>query len=223
MNRIRTMKPILRYSRETLQEFEELNAENSVEKPKETEPALGNFQIPAASANSFASPEAANERPDLANLPMPLALTDAQLEARLDEELNRNTKSELSLMLIHCAVSSRTDPAAVALAVTIKDYIGSKDLVFELYKGAFAVVLPSVDLGGALKMSEDLADVLSATLCLYKDIEGEAPVFIGISARADRKVDAYKIYREASTAVHKAYAGGPFKDSCLPSQSRMIR
>ena len=138
---------------------------------------------------------------------MSLSLSDSQLEARLNEELGRNIRTDISLMLIHCAVSSRSDPAAVALAVTIKDYIGSKDLIFELYKGAFAVVLPSVDLGGALKMSEDLADVLSATLSLYRDIEGDAPVYIGISARSDRRVDAYKIYREASTAVHKAYSG----------------
>ncbi len=183
-------------SRETLQEFEELRAEDRTEKLQPVE---------TASARTSASP---SERLDIANLPMPLSLGDPQLEARLSEELGRGAKAEVSLMLIHCGVSSRSDPAAVALAVTIKDYVGSKELVFELYKGAFAIVLPSVDLGGTLKMSEDLADVLSATLSLYKDIEGEAPVFIGISARSGRQIDAYKIYREASTAVHKAYSGG---------------
>lgn len=187
-------------SRETLQEFEELNAE-ALGEQREV-PA----EIPSTpKVDPVATP---NARPDIANFPMPLALTDQQLDARLGEELNRNTKTDVSLMLIHCSVSSRTDPAAVALAVTIKDYVGSKDLFFELYKGAFAIVLPSVDLGGALKMSEDLADVLSATMSLYRDIEGEAPVFIGISARGNRQIDAYKIYREASTAVHKAYSGG---------------
>ena len=194
-------------SRETLQEFEELNAENSGEKIAATESAGANGRISEPKAISSAGSATSSERADIASLPMPLSLTDPQLESRLSEEMNRNGKVDVSLMLIHCTVSSRTDPAAVALAVTIKDYIGSKELIFELYKGAFAVVLPSVDLGGALKMSEDLADVLAATLSLYKDIEGEAPVFIGISSRADRNVDAYKIYREASTAVHKAYSG----------------
>lgn len=185
-------------SKEALQEFEELSAE-AAEEQAETK------DVPEAAKPQRAQNQ---ERPDIANLPMPLSLSDSMLEERLSEELSRNEKTEVSLMLIHCAVNSSTDPAALALAVTIKDYIGSKDLIFELYKGAFAVVLPSVDLGGTLKMSEDLADVLAATLSLYKDIEGEAPVFIGISARAERKVDAYKIYREASTAVHKAYSGG---------------
>ena len=190
-------------SMETLEEFEELNAEG--EDRQESLVERNREEAPAAAETSKAQPS--QERQDLATLPMPLSLSDSQLEARLNEELGRNIRTDISLMLIHCAVSSRSDPAAVALAVTIKDYIGSKDLIFELYKGAFAVVLPSVDLGGALKMSEDLADVLSATLSLYRDIEGEAPVYIGISARSDRKVDAYKIYREASTAVHKAYSG----------------
>lgn len=194
-------------SRETLQEFEELNAENSGEKTGAPESPAEERRVSAPKASSIATSATSGERADIANLPMPLSLADPQLESRLSEEMNRNGKGDVSLMLIHCTVSSRTDPAAVALAVTIKDYIGSKELIFELYKGAFAVVLPSVDLGGALKMSEDLADVLAATLSLYKDIEGEAPVFIGISSRADRNVDAYKIYREASTAVHKAYSG----------------
>ncbi|MCE1196233.1 hypothetical protein LWX53_07020 [bacterium] len=197
-------------SMETLEEFEELNADGE-ERPeaegaqaRESAPA----DLPRAQAAPAREPAAQpQERQDLATFPMPLSLSDSQVEARLNEELGRNIRTDVSLMLIHCGVSSRSDPAAVALAVTIKDYIGSKDLIFELYKGAFAVVLPSVDLGGALKMSEDLADVLSATLSLYRDIEGEAPVYIGISARSDRKVDAYKIYREASTAVHKAYSG----------------
>lgn len=197
-------------SRETLQEFEELNAEAFSDKIPTIDDFLPPTTAPAAipTLSHIPSQGFAQERLDIANLPMPLSLSDPQLEAKLSEELERNTKTEVSLMLIHCTVSSRSDPAAVALSVTIKDYIGSKDLVFEIYKGAFAVVLPSVDLGGALKMSEDLADVLSATLSLYKDIDGEAPVFIGISARSDRKLDAYKIYREASTAVHKAYSGG---------------
>jgi hypothetical protein len=149
----------------------------------------------------------APEKADLRQLPMPLSLQDSALERKLSEELLRNV-SDIALMLIHCSIGSPGDPIAIAMSVTIKDYIGSKDLVFELYRGAYAIVLPSVDLGGALKMSEDLADVLATTFSLYKDVEESAPIFIGISARSNRKIDSYKIYREASTAVHKAFSGG---------------
>jgi hypothetical protein len=147
---------------------------------------------------------------DVSSFPMPLSLQSPNLESKLSEELSRPL-SDIALMLIHCSLASPGDPAAVAMAVTIKDYIGSKDLVFELYKGGFAVALPSVDLGGALKMSEDLADVLATTLGLYKELEDSAPIYIGISAAAGRKVDSYKLFREASTAIHKAVSGGKSK------------
>jgi hypothetical protein len=181
---------------ELLKEFEELS---SADKAATEPPApMPSAPIPGASKR------------DLADLSLPLSLQNPNLEARLTEGLARQG-ADLALILIHCGLVSESDPAAAALAVTLRDYIGAADLIFELYKGAFAVVLPSVDLGAALKMSEDLADVLSTTYSLYRDLEGEAPVYLGISARSNRGVDAYKLYREASTAVHKAYSGGPSK------------
>jgi hypothetical protein len=181
---------------ELLKEFEELSSGG---KAPSTPPAP--LQTPQPSESG---------RRDLADLSLPLSLQNPGLEARLSEGLARQG-ADLALLLIHCGLASDSDPAAAALAVTLRDYIGAADLIFELYKGAFAVVLPSVDLGAALKMSEDLADVLSTTYSLYRDLEGEAPVYLGISARSNRSVDAFKLYREASTAVHKAYAGGPSK------------
>ncbi|MEW6549271.1 MAG: hypothetical protein AB1407_07420 [Spirochaetota bacterium] len=178
---------------------EEPPVETEGEKPERPEPSS---ETPRA--------EAPRERLDVSSFPMPLSLQSPALESKLTEELGRPL-SDLALMLIHCSLANPGDPAAVAMAVTIKDYIGSKDLVFELYKGGFAVVLPSVDLGGALKMSEDLADVLATTLGLYTDLEDGEPIFIGISAAAGRKVDSYKVFREASTAIHKAVSGGKSK------------
>lgn len=202
-------------AQETREDIESLEAEEELaeleefSRPQETEAeASAPMAEEKASSSQASPPQPASAGSTLASLPLPLSLIDPELEAKLREELERGPKAEVSLMLIHCSVNSATDPAALALAVTVRDYIGAKDLIFELYKGAFAVVLPSVDLGGSLKMSEDLADVLSATLGLYRDIEGDAPVYIGISAKSERKVDAFKLYREASTALHKAYEGG---------------
>lgn len=199
-------------SSETLQDFEEIRADEYA-KQKEvdtTQPETGYRPPvgPAEPASALRARGAAPEKHDVTALPMPLSLSDSMLEHKLGEEIIRGEDTETTLMLIHCEVNGPGDPAAVALAATIRDYFGAKDLIFEMYKGAFAIVLPSIDLGSALKMSEDLADVLSATISLYRDIEGEAPVFIGISSRSSRAVDAFKLYREASTAIHKAYAGG---------------
>jgi hypothetical protein len=185
-----------------VQPAKELNTVKEVKEVEAVQPA-----IVASEKKPETSHEPVLEKTDLLQLPLPLSLQDTALEKKLSEELVRNV-SDIALMLIHCSIGSPGDPIAIAMSVTIKDYIGSKDLVFELYRGAYAIVLPSVDLGGALKMSEDLADVLSTTFSLYKDVEASAPIFIGISARADRMIDSYKIYREASTAVHKAFSGG---------------
>lgn len=207
---------------ETLREFEELNAEEaasprasapveplsrpaSPDRPMSSDRPVTATRIASPSAESTPRTPAANR--DVADLAMPLSLSDTGLGTRLDESMERGMNGELSLMLIHCATTDPSDPVGAALAVTLREYIGSNDLVFELYKGAFAVVLPSVDLGGALKMSEDLADVLSATIDLYRDTEGDTSVFMGISSRAGRPLDSQKLYREASTALHKAYSG----------------
>ena len=72
-------------------------------------------------------------------------------------------------------------------------------------------------------MSEDLADVLSATLSLYRDIEGEAPVYIGISARSDRRVDAYKIYPRGFDGGPQGIFGKPFEDSGLQAEGGIGR
>jgi GGDEF domain-containing protein len=137
----------------------------------------------------------------------PLALVDAPLKARLTSELNRTELADIALMLIHCDLNSANDPAGPALSVTIKDYFGVKDLVFELGPCDFAVVLPGMDISGCLKMTEDLEDVLTATLGLYRDIEGEAPIFIGISSKSSRNVDAFRVYKEAGRALEIAYNG----------------
>ena len=181
---------------ELLKEFEELSSDDA--------------PVQQAQSPRLPAPVSENGKRDLTDLSLPLSLQHTGLEARLAEGIARSG-ADLALILIHCGLASDTDPAAAALAVTLRDYIGTADLVFELYKGGFAVVLPSVDLGSALKMSEDLADVLAATYSLYRDLDGEAPVYLGISARSSRVVDAFKLYREASTAVHKAYSGGPSK------------
>lgn len=155
-------------------------------------------------------PSTADEKRDIASLQMPLSISEPNLENLLDDELTHGMERDTSLMLIHCELSGPHDPAANALYATIRDYFVAKELMFELYKGGFAVVMPGMDLGSSLKMSEDLADVLAATMNLYKDMEGEPPVFIGISSAGGRAIDAQKLYREASTALHKAYSGSPW-------------
>lgn len=186
--------------------------EETLEEMETEEPAPMNHGEPHIKAYPQA-PEPESQEQDkrnISSLPMPLSISEPNLENLLDGELVHGMERDTSLMLIHCELSGPHDPAANALFATIRDYFVAKELMFELYKGGFAVVMPGMDLGSSLKMSEDLADVLAATMNLYKDLEGEPPVFIGISSTSGRAVDAQKLYREASTALHKAYSGSPW-------------
>ena len=190
--------------------LEELETEDS--KPmNHDEPEIRPYKENVAPIPTSAGKESQEqEKRDISALSMPLSISEPNLENLLDDELVHGMERETSLILIHCELSGPQDPAANALFATIRDYFVAKELMFELYKGGFAVVMPGMDLGSSLKMSEDLADVLAATMNLYKDLEGEPPVFIGISSTGGRAVDAQKLYREASTALHKAYSGSPW-------------
>ena len=178
-------------------------APSEAESPEEVSPPQAEV-----APQEVASPEIISPHQETVPLfDFPLALVDASLKARLASELNRTELADIALMLIHCDLNSANDPAGPALAVTIKDYFGVKDLVFELGSCDFAIVLPGMDVSGCLKMTEDLEDVLTATLGLYRDIEGEAPIFIGISSKASRNVDAFRVYKEAGRALEIAYTG----------------
>jgi hypothetical protein len=150
----------------------------------------------------FIEPPAAEElqQPDT----FPPSLMSQPLERMLESELQSKHSTELSLMLIECALSGREDPSAAALGVTIKEYVTAESLVFEIARGCYAVVLPGVDAGSCLKLAVDLDDMLTATASLYKDITGEPPFYFGISAVYGRTLTASRLYREAYAALEKA-------------------
>ncbi len=133
----------------------------------------------------------------------PSTLSLGELERSLDIELRRD--QETSLLLIHCLLSGESDPSALALGVTIRDYFASESLVFELGKGCYAAVLPGTDAGSALKVAVDLDDVLTTTASLYKDLSEEAPFYFGISARYNRMISPDRLYREAFAALEEAH------------------
>lgn len=196
---------------ETLEELETKDSELLNHDESEIESNKNIEKIPEILTSTEAEKKSQEqEKRDITTLPMPLSISEPNLENLLNDELLHGIERETSLMLIHCELSGPQDPSANALFATIRDYFVAKELMFELYKGGFAVVMPGMDLGSSLKMSEDLADVLAATMNLYKDLDGEPPVFIGISSTGARAVDAQKLYREASTALHKAYSGSPW-------------
>jgi len=128
------------------------------------------------------------------------------LEQSLAAELSRN--QDLALMLILCELSGDSDPSALALGVTIRDYFATDSLVFELGRGCYAALLPGSDAGSSLKLAVDLDDVLTTTASLYKDLAEEPPFYFGISGRYDRAIEPERLYKEAYAALKHAHESG---------------
>ena len=152
----------------------------------------------------FVSPPPPQQEKETAFHDFPPSLASPALERALESQLQTSEDEEFSLMLIHCVLTGESDPSALALGVTIREYFASETLVFELAKGCHAAILPGVDTGSCLKLAVDLDDVLTTTASLYKDLSAEPPFYFGISARYGRTVPPDRLYREAYAALQKA-------------------
>ncbi|MEN6499365.1 MAG: hypothetical protein ABFC65_02380, partial [Rectinema sp.] len=156
-------------------------------------------------AAEFVAPPQKAEEPAVSET-FPATLSMNTLRRTLETELQRNR--ETSLLLIQCMFTGASDPSALALGVTIRDYFASASLVFELAKGCYAAVLPGTDAGSSLKLAVDLDDVLTTTASLYKDLTEEPPFYFGISALYDRTISPERLYKEALAALNKAHESG---------------
>ncbi len=136
----------------------------------------------------------------------PSTIHSHALEQSLAAELSRN--QDVALMLILCELSGDSDPSALALGVTIRDYFATDSLVFELGMGCYAALLPGSDAGSSLKLAVDLDDVLTATASLYKDLAEEPPFYFGMSGRYDRAIEPERLYKEAYAALKHAHESG---------------
>ena len=183
--------------------------------PEKARPAESEYDLGQA---EFVAPPEKTEPPAEAGA-FPSSLSLDTLKRTLEGELQRN--QETTLLFIQCVFSGESDPSALAIGVTIRDYFASESLVFELAKGSYAAVLPGTDAGSGLKLAVDLDDVLTTTASLYKDIADEPPFFFGISALYDRPVSPERLYKEALAALQKAHESGSrilaFKPANLPA------
>jgi len=133
---------------------------------------------------------------------------EAYLRERLSSELRRSASFEqdLSLLITSLDGSSRGDEEFNLFATTVRDYFSFKDMAFLFGDGGAALILPNIDVDHALRMSEELLKKLGA---LFQDRSGCAPgVYMGLSSRAGRLVDADRIIGEAMAAMSKAKGGG---------------
>jgi GGDEF domain-containing protein len=134
---------------------------------------------------------------------------EAYLRERLSAELRRSASFEqdLSLLIISIDESARGDEEFNLFASTVRDYFSFKDLAFQFGKDGAALILPNMDVDHALRMCEKLQQKLELTL-KGMTVDGDNGVFMGLSSRAGRLVDADRIIGEAMAAIGKAKQDG---------------
>jgi GGDEF domain-containing protein len=128
------------------------------------------------------------------------------MKERLDAEISRSASFEQDLSLLVLCYDGLTsqDGEYREIAKAIKAFFSFRDLAFERGDDGFAIILPNIDSSHALRMAEEfnkklvfLAEGDFAELELL-------PIYMGISSRAGRLVDANRLMGEASTALDRA-------------------
>jgi hypothetical protein len=131
---------------------------------------------------------------------------ESYLADRLDSELARSASFEQDLSLAFFAYDGLSPemPEYRCLADGIADFFSFKDLAFERGSDGFAVILPNMDADHALRMAEEFLKKITFVLCKDRDPMSFLPLFIGLSSRAGRLVDAARIGQEAKAALQRA-------------------
>jgi GGDEF domain-containing protein len=131
---------------------------------------------------------------------------ESYMKERLDAEISRSASFEQDLSLLAFCYDGLTshDEAYASIGKLIKEYFSFRDLVFERGDDGFSIILPNIDSSHAIRMAEEfnkklvfLAEGDFAELELL-------PIYMGISSRAGRLVDAGRLIEEASTALERA-------------------
>jgi len=131
---------------------------------------------------------------------------EAYLRERLGAELRRSASFEqdLSLMITSLEGAHRGDEAFNLYAQTVRDFFSFKDMAFMFGENGVALILPNMDVDHALRMSEELLKKLSGLLHGQARWTIDQGVFMGLTSRAGRLVDADRLVGEAMAALGKA-------------------
>jgi GGDEF domain-containing protein len=160
----------------------------------------GDFDIPVMAESS------GDSRPEGLYSPASGLGWESYLKERLDAEISRSASFEqdLSLLVISHEGLTSSDRNFAAMGAAIEKFFSFRDLAFERGEDGFSIVLPNTDSSHALRMAEEffkklvfLADGDFAELDLL-------PLFMGISSRSGRLVDAMRMIEEAGAALEKA-------------------
>jgi GGDEF domain-containing protein len=128
------------------------------------------------------------------------------MQERLNAEISRSASFEqdLSLLILSYDGLSSQDKQYASIGEAIKEFFSFRDLAFERGDDGFSIILPNIDSSHAIRMAEEFFKKLGFLA------EGDLaelellPLFMGISSRAGRLVDASRLADEAASALERA-------------------
>ncbi|MCL2381533.1 MAG: hypothetical protein FWC64_08050 [Treponema sp.] len=123
---------------------------------------------------------------------------------RLASELHRCASFEQDLtflvMEFKCA-EAINDSLYHQFADEAVSFFVMRDLIFEMGEKGIAVIIPSVDLDQSMARAEEFRRQIASRL--PESFEGRSKLFMGLSSRSGRLIEAERLVMEASTALKK--------------------
>jgi GGDEF domain-containing protein len=132
---------------------------------------------------------------------------ESYLRERLGAELRRSASYEQDLSILMASLDSatgRTDPDYTVFAKTSRSFFSFNDLAFIFGSKGLAIILPNTDIDQAMRKSEELLKKLALLIQDRSDPLSYLNLFIGLSSRAGRLVEADRLLGEAMAAQRKA-------------------
>jgi GGDEF domain-containing protein len=132
---------------------------------------------------------------------------ESYLRERLGAELRRSASFEQDLSILIASLDSatgRTDPNYAVFAKTSRSFFSFNDLAFIFGTTGLAIILPNTDIDQAMRMSEELLKKLALLIQDRSDPMSYLDLFIGLSSRSGRLVEADRLLSEAMAAHRKA-------------------
>jgi len=133
---------------------------------------------------------------------------ESWLDERLGSELARAAAIEQDLSLLVMSLDSLgpDDEDYAVVGKAIREFFSFRDLAFERGTDGFSVILPNLDAAHALRMAEEFHKKLAIQLRDRAETSGLSglPLYIGLSSRAGRLVEARRLGEEAFLALERA-------------------
>jgi hypothetical protein len=124
-------------------------------------------------------------------------------DERLDSELHRGASTENDLILLFIEFADIIDDAQYKQAAEEAiSFFMSKDLLFERGRLGITVIIPGIDLETGLVKAQNFRQRIKEKLFINEDADD--CVFIGLSSRAGRILNAWRLKMEANEALNKA-------------------